>query len=198
MKRKSLTVADKHAIIEEKENNPTLTMDQLAYKHGVAKSTISGILGPQRSKIKDALTKGTKSSKIMKFRKYSFEDVDRNHLKMLIEVFTSDDFVSSASASQIPVNDSRPDAEYDVPWTSAAAAAAAQAQATSQKAAAPAPVEPEQNFHRRGPLRSSNSTDEFSAAAAGRRRHKSGDFCNKKGFAGMSTKILFWLNLSVW
>ena len=114
------------------------------------------------------------------------------------EVFTSDEFVSSASASQIPVNDSRPDAEYDVPWTSAAAAAAAQAQATSQKAAAPAPVEPEQNFHRRGPLRSSNSTDEFSAAAAGRRRHKSGDFCNKKGFAGMSTKILFWLNLSVW
>ena len=78
MKRKSPTVADKHAIIEEKENNPTLTMDQLADKHGVAKSTISGILGPQRSKIKDAFSKGTKSSKIMKFRKFSFEAVDRN------------------------------------------------------------------------------------------------------------------------
>ena len=103
------------------------------------------------------------------------------------EVFTADDFVSSASASQIPVNDSRPDAEYDVPWTSAAvAASAAQAQtATPQKAA---PVEPESssNFHRRGPLRSSNSTDEFSGGAGGRRRHKSGDFGNKKVLAASS------------
>ena len=87
MKRKSLTVADKHAIIEEK-NNPTLTMDQLAYKHGVAKSTISGILGPQRSKIKDAFSKGTKSSKIMKFRKISFEDVDRNLFNWCIAAFS--------------------------------------------------------------------------------------------------------------
>ena len=78
MKKRSLTVADKHTIIDEKENNPRLTMDQLADKHGVAKLTIMGIIGPQRPKFKDAFSKGTKSTMIMKIRKFSFEDVDRN------------------------------------------------------------------------------------------------------------------------
>ena len=90
-------------------------------------------------------------------------------------VFITDD----PGSTQIPVNDSRPDAEYDVPWTSAHAAAQAAANAASNQP----PMTSEQDTGRRPVLKSSNSTDEFNPQPPARRRHKSGDLGNKNLFA---------------
>ena len=94
------------------------------------------------------------------------------------DVFTNSE--DTLSGSQIPMNDSRPDAEYDVPWTCAAAAAAAAASSSaSQVSQSPSQSAPKG----RPPLKSSNSTDEFTPQPAPRGRHKSGDFGNKNLFA---------------
>ena len=50
-KRKSLSLIEKYAIIQEKENDPSLTLDQLSTRYSCGKSTISEVLGKQRSKI---------------------------------------------------------------------------------------------------------------------------------------------------
>ena len=85
-------------------------------------------------------------------------------------VFIGDDTLTGSS--QIPIHDSRPDAEYDVPWTSAHAAAAASASVANTSQIQQPKVE---HDSRRQVLKSSNSTDEFSPQPAARRRHKSGD-----------------------
>merc|ERR1712226_102692 len=72
--------------------------------------------------------------------------------------------------SQIPMHDSRPDAEYDVPWTSAHGPPPG-----SNTPTPPLKPKTESEVSRRQVLKSSNSTDEFTPQPAARRRHKSGD-----------------------
>lgn len=73
-------------------------------------------------------------------------------------------------SSQIPMHDSRPDAEYDVPWTSAHGPPPG-----SNTPTPPLKPKTESEVSRRQVLKSSNSTDEFTPQPAARRRHKSGD-----------------------
>ena len=88
-KRKSLTISEKYAIIEYRDNSPNESLENLATRFNCGRSTVSEILGKQRQGIIDSYQAGSRNVQAKRQRKVKLDDVDRNLLNWCVGAFNA-------------------------------------------------------------------------------------------------------------
>ena len=84
-----MSIIEKYDVIQFRESNPTISIEKIAEHFKYGRSTVSEILGKQKSSIIQKYNGGADNVNMKNQRKGKFEDVDRNLLQWCTGAFTA-------------------------------------------------------------------------------------------------------------